>query len=189
MAELPVLTFASKEEWDLWLEEHHSSDGLWVKLAKKNSGVPSVTYDEAVETALCYGWIDGQMKGLDDTYYLQRFTPRRSRSKWSKINVGKAEDLIAQGKMRPAGLEEIARAKADGRWAAAYDSSSNAKVPPDLTAALRKNPAAKKAFDGLSSSLRYSVIYRIQDAKKPETRARRIDRFVTELAETGTIER
>lgn len=181
--ELPVLAFASGAEWGAWLaDEHATSNGVWIKIAKKNSGIPSVTYPEAVEVALCYGWIDGQTKSLDDSFYVQRFTPRRSRSKWSKINVAKAEQLIAAGKMHPAGLAEVERAKSDGRWAAAYDSPSTATVPSDLAKALRGSPAAKELFEKLTSAQRYSILYQIQDAKRPETRARRIEKFISMLA-------
>lgn len=180
--ELPTLSFELSAAWAKWLAtEHGSSDGVWIKIAKKGSGIPSVTYPEAVEVALCYGWIDGQMKGLDDNFYVQRFTPRRARSKWSKINVAKAEQLIADGKMKPAGLREVERAKEDGRWAAAYDSPSTATVPADLAAALSNKPAAEKLFDALTRSQRYLILYQVQDAKRPETRARRIDKFVAML--------
>jgi len=179
----PTLSFDSQDDWAAWLErEHSSSDGLWVKIAKKDSGIPSVTYAEAVEEALCYGWIDGQMKGLDDAFFVQKFTPRRARSKWSKINIGKVEALIAAGKMQPAGLAEIERAKADGRWDAAYDSPRTATVPPDLEQALDAKPAARELFDKLTKSQRFSILYAVQDAKRPETRARRIAKFVDMLA-------
>jgi uncharacterized protein YdeI (YjbR/CyaY-like superfamily) len=179
----PTLAFPSQKAFEKWLaKEHAKSDGIWIKIAKKASGIASVTYPEAVEVALCYGWIDGQMKSLDDLYYVQRFTPRRARSKWSKINVGKVEQLIAEGKMKPPGLAEIERAKEDGRWAAAYDSPSTAKVPPDLSKALKANPAARDLFEKLTSSQRYLILYQIQDAKRPETRARRIDKYVEMLA-------
>lgn len=181
--EQPILAFPSQEAFEKWLSKEHSkSDGIWIKIAKKASGIESVTYPEAVEVALCYGWIDGQMRSLDDDYYVQRFTPRRARSKWSKINVGKVEQLIADGKMKPPGMTEIERAKEDGRWAAAYDSPSTAKVPPDLSKALKANPAAKGPFEKLTSSQRYLILYQIQDAKRPETRARRIDKYVQMLA-------
>lgn len=183
VAEQPTLAFSSQKAFEAWLtEEHSNSDGIWIKIAKKASGIESVTYPEAVEVALCYGWIDGQMKGLDEDYYIQRFTPRRPRSKWSKINRGKVERLISDGRMKPAGLAEIERAKADGRWAAAYDSPATAKVPPDLTSALKARPKAKALFDTLTKSQRYSILFQIQDAKRPETRQRRIEKFVDMLA-------
>jgi uncharacterized protein YdeI (YjbR/CyaY-like superfamily) len=180
--DLPVIAFASEKDWDAWLsKEGASSNGIWLKFAKKASGVDSVTYAEAVETALCYGWIDGQTKRLDDDYYLQRFTPRRARSKWSKINRSKAEKLIESGAMKPSGLVEVERAKANGRWAAAYDAPSTATVPQDLRAALEQNKGAEQFFAGLNSTNRYAILHRIQDAKRAETRARRIEKFVAML--------
>jgi uncharacterized protein YdeI (YjbR/CyaY-like superfamily) len=184
MAELPVIQAESEAAWEAWLEEHHTSaPGALLKLAKKGSGVPSVTYAEAVTVALCFGWIDGQSKGLDDSFYFQRFTPRRARSKWSKINCAKALELIAEGRMRPAGLREVERAQADGRWEAAYDPPSTAAVPDDLQAALAENPAAQAFFLRLNSRNRYAILHRIQTAKKPETRQKRIAEFVTMLAD------
>lgn len=183
MSDYPTLSFKSQAAWEAWLaKKHSSSDGLWIKIAKKGSGIPTVTYAEAVEVALCFGWIDGQMKRLDDEFFVQKFTPRRARSRWSKINIGKVEQLIADGKMKPPGLAEIERAKADGRWEAAYDSPKTATVPPDLEKALGEEPAAKELFEKLTSSQRYSILYSIQDAKRPETRSRRITKFVGMLA-------
>lgn len=182
--ELEVRTFSSQAKWRTWLEQNHATaPGLWVKLAKKGSGITTVDYQQAVEVALCYGWIDGLVRRLDDDFYIQRFTPRRARSKWSKINRAKVEELIAGGKMKPAGLAEIERAKADGRWDAAYDSPSTMEVPDDLTRELKKNPKARRFFESLSRSYRYTILYSIDDAKKPETRARRIARFVEMLIE------
>lgn len=183
MSDYPTLSLESQDAWTTWLDEHHSSsDGAWIKIAKKASGIPSVTYAEAVEVALCYGWIDGQMKRVDDDFFVQKFTPRRARSKWSKVNIGKVEELIAAGRMQPAGLAEIERAKADGRWDAAYDSPRTATVPPDLDLALQQEPAAKEMFEKLTSSQRYSILYSIQDAKRPDTRARRITKYIDMLA-------
>ena len=183
LGEQPVLEFKDRAAFERWLaKEHGRSDGVWLKIAKKASDIQTVDYPQAVEVALCYGWIDGQMKRLDDDYYVQRFTPRRSRSKWSKINVVKAEALIEAGKMKPSGLAEIERARADGRWAAAYDSPSTARVPADLAKALRARPRAKALFDKLTSSQRYSILYQVQDAKRPDTRERRIAKFVNMLA-------
>ena len=159
------------------------SEGLWLKIAKKGSGIESVTYDQAVEVALCYGWIDGQVRKFDEDYYLQRFTPRRPRSKWSKVNRKKAMELIERGVMNAAGLREVERAKADGRWDAAYDSPRTATVPADLLRELEKNKQARKFFYELDSRNRYAVLYQIQDAKRPETRARRIAKYVAMLAE------
>ena len=175
--------FASQRAWERWLERRHaSSDGVWLRVGKKGSGVRSVTYAEAVESALCYGWIDGQARSLDDDHYLQRFTPRRARSRWSVINRTKAMDLIASGRMRPSGLAEVERAKADGRWAAASTRPSAARVPADLRRALAARNSAKAAFDALDGRNRYAILYRIEEAKRPETRARRIARFVEQLA-------
>jgi uncharacterized protein YdeI (YjbR/CyaY-like superfamily) len=181
--DLPVMPFPSERAWAAWLDKHHAtSRGVWLKFAKKGSGIPSVYYPQALEVALCYGWIDGQLMSLDERYYLQRFTPRRPRSKWSKINCGKATDLIGAGKMKPAGLGQIEAAKADGRWDAAYASPQAVTVPPDLTVALEKNRRAKVFFATLSGRNRYAILYRIHDAKRPETRARRIAQFVDMLA-------
>jgi uncharacterized protein YdeI (YjbR/CyaY-like superfamily) len=183
--EQPVVSFASAEEMDNWLVEHgEGSDGIWLKFAKKASGIASVVYAEAVEIALSHGWIDGQAKGLDESYYLQRFTPRRARSRWSRINREKAESLIAEGRMRPGGLREVERAKEDGRWDEAYDSPATATVPEDFQAALDAEPAAREFFASLGATKRYSYLYRIQDAKRPETRAKRIAEYV-ELLRAG----
>src|SRR3954451_18205615 len=157
----PMLPFASKEDFEAWLEEHHAdSDGVWIKIAKKGTSIPSVNRAEALDVALCFGWIDGQAKPIDETHYLQKFTPRRERSRWSKINVGKVAELIESGAMRPAGHAEIERAKADGRWDAAYDPPSTSTVPPDLQAALDADAEVKENFEGLSSSNRFSILYR-----------------------------
>lgn len=180
--ELPVLPFASKKKWSAWLaKQHEKSRGVWLQLAKKDSGIPSVTYDEAVEVALCYGWIDGQKKGYDDKYWLQKFTPRGPKSIWSRINTEKAERLIASGEMQPAGLKAIEAARSDGRWQAAYASQKNISIPDDLQAALDKNGKAKAFFSTLKSAERYSILFRIQTAKRPETRARRIQQFIEML--------
>jgi uncharacterized protein YdeI (YjbR/CyaY-like superfamily) len=182
------LAFESAAAFEAWLAEHHaSSDGIWIKFAKKASGIPTVVYPEAVEASLRYGWIDGQVKRLDDDFYVQRFTPRRARSRWSKINRAKVEALIARGAMEPAGLAEVDRAKADGRWDAAYDAPSTATVPDDLRAALDGDPAAARCFETLDANNRYAILHRVQDAKKPETRARRIEKFVAMLARGETI--
>jgi uncharacterized protein YdeI (YjbR/CyaY-like superfamily) len=189
-ADLPVMPFASRDAWSAWLEEQHAaSDGLWLKFAKKGSGLDSVTYAEAVEVALCYGWIDGQVRKFDEDYYLQRFTPRRARSKWSKINRQKATELIERGEMKPAGLREVERARADGRWDAAYDAPSTAQVPDDLLRELEKNQPAREFFETLDGRNRYAILYQIQDAKRPETRARRIEKYVAMLSEGKKIYR
>ena len=182
--ELPILPFASCGAWGAFLEgQHASSEGLWLKIAKKDSGIESVTYDQAVEVALCYGWIDGQVRRFDEDYYLQRFTPRRPRSKWSKVNRKKATELIERGEMKPSGLREVKRAKADGRWDATYDAPRTATVPEDLQRELEKNSRAHSFFSGLNRNNRYAILYQIQDAKRPETRAGRIAKYVAMLAE------
>lgn len=183
-----MLGLATREAWAAWLEAGHaSSPGVWLRIAKKGSGVASVSYAEALEVALCHGWIDGQKRPLDDRFWLQRFTPRTPRSRWSKRNRGLAERLIASGEMSAAGLREVERARADGRWDAAYDSHSTATVPPDLQAALDADPGAAAFFAGLDSANRYAILYRVQEARRPETRARRIATFVAMLAEGRRI--
>jgi uncharacterized protein YdeI (YjbR/CyaY-like superfamily) len=182
--EREIQSFPTPEAWEAWLAQHHAtSTGLWLKLAKKQSGIESVTYDEALEVALCYGWIDGQKDRFDEEWWLQRFTPRRPRSKWSKINRTRATALIESGRMQPAGLREIERAKAAGRWEAAYDPPSKLTVPDDLEQALAQNERARNFFATLDRTNRYAILYRILDARKPETRARRIEEFVAMLAE------
>jgi uncharacterized protein YdeI (YjbR/CyaY-like superfamily) len=180
--DLPILLFASNEELEAWLEENHAeAEGLWLKIAKKGSGVESVNYAEALELALCFGWIDSQKRGFDEAFFLQRFTPRRPRGKWSQINRSKAEELIAAGAMRPAGLAEVEAAKADGRWEAAYAGQRAATVPDDLKHELDRNEAAGEFFAKLDSANRYAILYRLQEAKKPETRQKRLRKFVAML--------
>jgi uncharacterized protein YdeI (YjbR/CyaY-like superfamily) len=175
----PILAFASQAEWEAWLDaEHQASDGVWIKFAKKGSGVETVVYAEALDVALCYGWIDSQVRSVDERFYLQRFTPRRARSKWSQVNRAKIEELTKQGRMRPAGLEQVELAKADGRWEAAYASPANMQIPDDLRAALDASPSAAEFWAGLNKSNRFAILYQLQDAKKPETRARRLGKFV-----------
>lgn len=182
------VAFGSMGEWEKWLSANHeASDGLWLLIAKKDRGAETVSYPEALEAALCFGWIDGQKGPLDDVHWRQRFTPRRSRSKWSKINREKAEALISAGRMRPAGLREVERAKADGRWDAAYAGAKTAVVPPDLELALAENDEARAFFAMLSGANRYAILYRIDDAKRPQTRADRIAKFVAMLARHETI--
>jgi uncharacterized protein YdeI (YjbR/CyaY-like superfamily) len=186
--ELETRAFASAAEWEAWLRDHHdSTPGVWIKFARKASGIPTVTYLEALHAALCFGWIDGQARSGDESFYLQRFTPRRARSIWSKRNRDFATALIESGRMQPAGLREVERAQADGRWDAAYDAPSTATVPDDLQAALDANPAAAEMFAGLKGQNRYSILHRVQTAKKPETRARRIESFVAMLARGETL--
>jgi uncharacterized protein YdeI (YjbR/CyaY-like superfamily) len=180
--DLPVLLFAAKGEFEAWLEENHAdSGGLWLKIAKKGSGVESVDYAEALELALCFGWIDSQKRGFDESFFLQRFTPRRPGGKWSQINRAKAEELIAAGTMRPAGLAEVEAARADGRWDAAYAGQRTAKVPDDLKQELDRNETAREFFATLDSANRYAILYRLQEAKKPETREKRLRKFIAML--------
>jgi uncharacterized protein YdeI (YjbR/CyaY-like superfamily) len=187
-AKLPILRFDSPGHWAAWLERHHDhSQGAWLKLAKKASKVATVNHAEALEEALCYGWIDGQSAQFDEAFYLIRFTPRRSRSKWSQINRTKAELLIKQRRMKAAGLTQVEAAKQDGRWDAAYPPASGATVPDDLQRALDENPEAKAFFEKLSGANRYAILYRVDDAKRPETRARRIVEYVAMLAEHRTL--
>jgi uncharacterized protein YdeI (YjbR/CyaY-like superfamily) len=176
------ILFPSAAAWEAWLEENHAStDGIWIRMAKKASGIPSVSHPDALEIALCFGWIDGQRRALDDEHFLQRFTPRRRRSPWSKINAEKAQRLLAEGRMRPSGLAEIERAKADGRWDVAYASQRVIEVPDDLQAELAARPKAAEFFAELDSRNRYAILYRLQDAKRPETRVRRLEKFVAML--------
>jgi uncharacterized protein YdeI (YjbR/CyaY-like superfamily) len=184
----PEEKFATAAKFDAWLRKNHdSADGVWLVFAKKAAPERTITYAEAVEVALCWGWIDGQGKGLDEHFTRVKFTPRAKRSRWSKINRQHAERLIKEKRMQPPGLAEVERAKADGRWAAAYDSPSTATVPDDLAAALKKNKQAAAFFATLNSRNRYAILYRVNDAKKPETRAARIEKFVTMLAEGKTL--
>ncbi len=185
---LPVISFESSAAWESWLEaEHASSPGVWLKIAKKGRGSATVSYADALTAALCFGWIDGQKGRLDDDYWLQRFTPRKPGSRWSRVNTDKAAELIAAGRMRPAGLAEVERAKADGRWAAAYESQATMAVPDDLAAELARNEPAREFFETLNSVNRYAVLYRITSAQRPETRARRIAKYVAMLAEHKKI--
>ena len=187
-SELPIILFEQPQDWADWLDQNHEpSAGVWLRLAKKGSGLQSISYDQAVEVALCYGWIDGQSKRYDDQWWLQKFTPRRPKSVWSKINREKVERLIASGHMKPAGLRAVEAAKQDGRWAAAYDSPSKASVPADLQVELDKNPAAKDFFNTLDNRNRYAILYRLQTAKKAETRARRIQQFMDMLVNKEKI--
>lgn len=186
--ELPIVLFASPAELEAWLEREAASPaGVWLKIAKKGAGVKSVSYGEALEVALCFGWIDSQKRGFDDTFFLQRFTPRRPRGRWSRINREKAEGLIASGRMRPAGLAEVEAAKADGRWDAAYEGQRAAEVPADLQRELDARPAAREFFATLDSANRYAIVYRLGEAKKPETRKRRLKKFVEMLEQEERI--
>jgi uncharacterized protein YdeI (YjbR/CyaY-like superfamily) len=181
-AELAVELFRDQKHWEAWLEKHHAgSPGLWLRLAKKGSDIKSVSYAEALEVALCHGWIDGQKRSYDESSWLQKFTPRGDRSLWSKVNREKAEELIRTGRMKPAGLAAIERAKENGRWEAAYDSPGRATVPDDFQAELDRNPKAREFFATLNSANRYAILWRIQTVKKAETRAKRIRQFIEML--------
>ena len=185
---LPVLTFADADGFEAWLsEEHDRARGLWIAIAKKKSGVASIDAAQAIEVCLCFGWIDGQRRGCDDVYFLQRFTHRRARSPWSQINRDKALELIDNGRMRPAGLVEIERAQQDGRWDAAYASARTITVPEDFQMALDADPEAAAFFETLTGQNRYAFLYRIHEAKRPETRARRIEKFIGLLRKGETI--
>lgn len=186
--ELPLLEFAKPQNWEDWLEKNHvTARGAWVKFAKRGAPRSTISYAEALEVALCFGWIDSQVGRLDEFFYRQRFTPRGRRSRWSQINREKATELTRRGLMRPAGLAEVERAKQDGRWAAAYASPSRATPPRDFLDALRQNPRAERNFAGLTSANRYAFIFRIEEAKRPETRARRIAQYVEMLAAGRTF--
>jgi uncharacterized protein YdeI (YjbR/CyaY-like superfamily) len=183
---IAVIAFRDAAEFEAWLEQHvHLQAGVWLKLAKKGAGVPSLTDDEAVDLGLCYGWISGQRKSYDLVYYLQKYVPRRPRSRWSQVNVAKVEALFAAGKMRPSGLAEVEAAKADGRWAAAYQSQRNATVPPDLAAALAASPRAAQAFDALGKTQQYAVILKLATARTATARAAQLRRAVTALQARG----
>jgi uncharacterized protein YdeI (YjbR/CyaY-like superfamily) len=179
---LPVYPFADAAAWERWLEDHHeSAAGLWLKLAKKSAGIASVTYAQAVEAALCFGWIDSQKASWDELWFLQRFTPRRARSRWSQANRETVGALQREGRMRPAGALQVKLAKADGRWEAAYAGQANMEVPEDLQRELDGDPTARRFFESLEGHTRYSILYRVHEAKRPETRARRIERFMEML--------
>lgn len=181
-ADLPVRHFRDAAAWEDWLATHGDAAGIWLKIAKKDSGVVSVSYAQALDVALCHGWIDGLKKSLDARFFLQRFTPRRAKSLWSTINVAKVEALVAAGRMRERGLREVDAARADGRWDAAYHGASSMEVPRELAEALAKNRTAKAFFDTLDRTNRYAFCWRVQTAVRPETRRARADRFVAMLA-------
>lgn len=180
--DIPVKAFKSQKDWTAWLDKNHAtSSGIWLRLAKKRSELKSVTYAEALEVALCYGWIDGQKNGWDESSWLQKFSPRGPRSIWSKINRAKAEELIESGRMKPAGLAAIDQARKTGQWDAAYDSHRTAAVPDDFQSELDKNPKAQAFFNTLDGGNRYAILFRLQTAKKAETRARRVEQFIRML--------
>ncbi|HEY5803899.1 MAG TPA: YdeI/OmpD-associated family protein [Lysobacter sp.] len=180
--DLPIRLFDTAADWEKWVLANGGASGLWLKIAKKGQGVVSVTYAEALDVALCHGWIDGLKRACDEQYFLQRFTPRRAGSLWSKINVGKVERLIAEGRMQAGGLREVEAARADGRWQAAYHAASGMEVPPELAAALAKDARARKFFEQLDGTNRYAFCWRVHTAKKPETRLARAAKFVEMLA-------
>ncbi len=186
--ELPTKLFQSADEWEAWLETNHGrSRGLWLKISKRGAETASLTYAQALEVAILFGWIDGQKGALDATFWLQKFTPRGPKSRWSKANRATAMRLTKEGRMKPAGLAAIESAEADGRWAAAYESQSRASVPPDLQRALASNAAAQSFFETLDSHNRYAILYRIHDARSPETRTKRIAAYVQMLAQGETL--
>jgi uncharacterized protein YdeI (YjbR/CyaY-like superfamily) len=185
-AEAEVIAFHDAAEFEAWLAEHvDRSVGVWLKIAKKGSGIASLTDDEAVDVGLCYGWISGQRKALDDLYYLQKYVPRRPNSRWSRVNVRKVAELTASGRMRAPGLAEVAAAKADGRWDAAYESQKEATIPPDLAAALAASPRAASAFDSLSKTDRYAVILDVVTAQRPSIRAAHVNKAIAALDARG----
>lgn len=181
---MQVVSFSSSKEWRKWIAQNHAkSNGVWLRFFKKNSGEKTVTYPEALEEALCYGWIDGQRNKYDAKSYIQKFTHRRPKSIWSKRNTEKAEHLIQEGKMKKAGMQQVELAKADGRWQRAYDSSKNMKVPEDFLQQLAKNKKAKTFFDGLNKANLYAIAFRLQTAKKPETREKRLKEILELMSE------
>src|SRR5579859_7338170 len=186
--QLPMLACDTRQRWEAWLEENHAqAKGIWLKVAKKETGIQSVSYAEALDVALCYGWIDGQKAAFDASYWLQKFTPRGPKSMWSKINCDKAAALMAEGHMQPAGLRQVELAQADGRWEAAYASQSKITVPADFQRELDKNQQAQDFFNTLNSANRYAILYRIHTAKKPETRVARISKLIDMLANRQKI--
>ncbi len=186
--DLPIRHFATSAAWEKWLAAHYEKEkGLWLRLSKKNSGERSVTYDEALDVALCYGWIDGQKQPYDDASWLQRFTPRRAKSAWSKRNTQHVQRLIKVGRMQASGLQEVTLAKKDGRWQRAYDSHSTMEIPADFLKVLEKNKKAKSFFETLNKQNLYAIVYRLQTAKKPETREKRIKMFVEMLAKSEVL--
>lgn len=188
LADIPIITFADTHTWKTWLDKNHTDPlGVWIKIAKKDSGIQSITYVEALDEALCYGWIDGLKRSYDEQYFLQKFTPRRKRSLWSKVNIGKVEVLITAGRMQAAGMTQIELAKADGRWDAAYESQANATVPDDLITALEQNPTAKAFFESLTKAERYSVLWRLMTATTPQIRNKRLTVMIERLSRQEKI--
>jgi uncharacterized protein YdeI (YjbR/CyaY-like superfamily) len=187
--DLQIVDAADREAWRGWLEANHGSvSAVWLRFAKKGSPTPTVTYAQAIEEALCYGWIDGQARGYDEHFYLQRFTPRRPKSRWSQVNREKATRLLEEGRMSPAGLAQIEAAKADGRWDAAYPAQSRAEVPDDFQNALDENPDARRFFETLTGSARYAFLYRLHNVSTPAARARRIRTYIELLSAGRTLQ-
>lgn len=185
---LPVIEFGSIEEFETWLcSEHRTTAGIWLKISKKGAPTATITYAQALDVAICFGWIDGQKAAHDEHYWLQRFTARKPGSRWSKINTEKATRLIADGRMRAAGLDQVQAAKQDGRWQSAYAGQRTIEVPEDLRLALEENPRAREFFTKLTSANRYAILYRLAEAKRPQTRASRIERYVAMLAKGETL--
>ncbi len=183
--EYPIISFGTATEMEQWLEVHHATtNGIWLKIAKKTSGIPTITYDQALDLALCFGWIDGQRKTYDDSFFIQKFTPRRARSLWSTRNVRKVATLTAAGKMRPSGVAQVDAAKQDGRWRRAYGNHEEMPIPTDFLSALEKNPVAKATFDTLKKGDRYLIAFRLTTALKPETRQRRFEKILGMLNES-----
>jgi uncharacterized protein YdeI (YjbR/CyaY-like superfamily) len=183
--DIQVFTFKDSKEWEDWLQKNYTlNEGIWMKVAKKGSGIASIAIQDALDVALCYGWIDGLRKSYDENYYLQRYTPRRPRSLWSKVNIGKVEALIAAGRMKEPGFAEIAKAKADGRWEAAYESQKNAAVPPDFLSELEKNKKAKTTFESLNKANKYAFLWRLMTTRNPEKRSEKLQKLI-QMLESG----
>ena len=176
--DLPIKLFKTEAAWEKWLAANSEASGVWLKIAKKDTGATSVSYSQALDVALCHGWIDGLKRSCDAQYFLQRFTPRKAKSLWSKLNIARVEKLVGAGRMHAAGAREVDAAKADGRWAAAYEAASAMEVPPELAGALAKNAKARRAFEALDRASRYAFCWRVHTAKKPETKAARVEKFI-----------
>jgi len=179
--DLPIKLFKTEAAWEKWLGANSEASGVWLKIAKKDTGATSVSYSQALDVALCHGWIDGLKRSCDAQYFLQRFTPRKAKSLWSKLNIARVEKLVGAGRMHAAGAREVDAAKADGRWAAAYEAASAMEVPPELAGALAKNAKARKAFEALDRTNRYAFCWRVHTAKKPETKLARVEKFIAML--------
>jgi uncharacterized protein YdeI (YjbR/CyaY-like superfamily) len=186
--DVPIMTFETSADWELWLQGNYElQTGIWMKIARKNSGIVSISLSDALDACLCYGWIDGQRRSYDDKYFLQKYTPRRKKSMWSKVNIEKVAVLTAAGRMQQPGQKAIDEAKADGRWGAAYESQRNATVPPDLEIALSQNNKAKMFFETLTRAERYSVLWRLMTAKNPEMRQSRLHKMIKTLESNNKI--